>query len=301
MMFNEQQRFLLILFPVIRAATTSTTTDQATCYLPNKSIDTKAFPCNTTALANGKASACCLPNDACYESGACFQDWSGVMYRQGCTDPTFRDPACPKMCLEDGMLNDGIWIPTCVMGAGKACCLGSGMTNCCNDTKNLFDFKPGWIQAVLDPDGINRLPPIKQADVASPSTSTTPSPESTPPSSQTSSLSSESSRASPDIEVQRGPSFSSAAIAIVAVLACLLALSTTALGFLWIRHNNERKKMAALEQNYAIGQQTISNYAAQLQQSYYNEKPLPNNPIVAVEMPGTEISQELPCRSEKLK
>ncbi|KAI2617959.1 hypothetical protein GGS26DRAFT_596153 [Hypomontagnella submonticulosa] len=209
------------------------------------------------------------------------------------------------MCLQDGMLNDGIWIPTCEMGAGKACCLANGQKNCCNDTANLFDFKPGWIQAVLNPDGTNRLPPVKQANVESSSTSTTLSPESTSPSSQTSSLSVESSSTSPAIEVPSSPSFSPAAIAAVAVLACLLALCMGALGFIWIRYNSERKKVAALERDHATGQQTISTYAAEIQQqqhSYYNEKPLPDNPIVtAVEMPGTEISQELPCRDQKLR
>ena len=76
--------------------------DQYTCYYPDKSIDLKGFACNGTTLREGGASACCLPNDICFSNGACYQDWSGVMYRLSCTDPTFRDPACAPWCLLDG-------------------------------------------------------------------------------------------------------------------------------------------------------------------------------------------------------
>ena len=88
---------------ILMVAATVQGSDQYSCYFPDKSLDLKSFACNVTAAQNGGASACCYANDLCFKSGACYQDWSGVMYRQGCTDPTFRDPACPKMCLRDGM------------------------------------------------------------------------------------------------------------------------------------------------------------------------------------------------------
>lgn len=74
------------------------------CYFPDGSVDVEGFVCNSTAAASGRGSACCLHDDACYESGACLQDWSGVFYRRGCTDPTYRAPGCPKMCV-DGKLD----------------------------------------------------------------------------------------------------------------------------------------------------------------------------------------------------
>ena len=72
------------------------------CYFPDGSIDTAGYICNTAAAETGGVSACCVHDDACYESGTCFQDWSGVMYRQSCTDPSWRDPKCPQMCLGKG-------------------------------------------------------------------------------------------------------------------------------------------------------------------------------------------------------
>lgn len=74
------------------------------CYWPNGSVDTSGYECNTTAVAQGGHTSCCLHNDACYESGSCFQDWSGIMYRQSCTDPNWKDPSCPQYCLQKGLL-----------------------------------------------------------------------------------------------------------------------------------------------------------------------------------------------------
>lgn len=68
--------------------------------------DTSGFECNNTAVAQGGHTSCCLHNDACYESGSCFQDWSGIMYRQSCTDPNWKDPSCPQYCLQKGR-----WLP----------------------------------------------------------------------------------------------------------------------------------------------------------------------------------------------
>ena len=88
---------------------------QYSCYYPDKSMDLKGFACNGTAIKEGGASACCLPNDICFSNGACYQDWSDVMYRLSCTDPTFRDPACAPWCLQDGSYvptSTLLWLPT---------------------------------------------------------------------------------------------------------------------------------------------------------------------------------------------
>lgn len=70
------------------------------CYFPDGSIDLEGYVCNGTAAATGAGSACCLHDDACYASGVCFQDWSGVFYRRSCTDPNYRAGACPKQCAQ---------------------------------------------------------------------------------------------------------------------------------------------------------------------------------------------------------
>ncbi|KAI0098123.1 hypothetical protein F4776DRAFT_650824 [Hypoxylon sp. NC0597] len=234
----------------------------ATCYFPNREIDTLSVPCNGSAQQSGDASPCCRPNDACYESGACFQDWSGVMYRQSCTDPSFRDPACPQMCLGEGMLEDGIWVLTCDMKAGKACCL-IGDTSCCGNESTLFDFKPGYIRAVLNGDGTNRLGPYVDAKGVTEATSIIIS------SSQTSSIVTSSTATSEDAIYQSdhpgtanvssdslssspSPNFSTAAIAAVAVLGTLLAMSLLALIFLWLRSKKKGQEKHSSEMKPAL-------------------------------------------------
>ncbi|KAI1463687.1 uncharacterized protein F4812DRAFT_237870 [Daldinia caldariorum] len=232
-------------------------TNLPTCYFPDRSIDTLSVPCNNTAQELGGASSCCRPNDACYDSGACFQDWSGVMYRQSCTDPTFRDPACPKMCLGDGMLKDGVWILTCDMAAGKACCLTND-TSCCGSESSWFDFKPGYIKAVLNGDGSNRLGPYISAGESHSLTSVTTS------TSQTSAISTEKTNSviSPSIAANQSsdpspsPSFSTAAIGATASLGALLVISITALIFIYLRRSKRDK------QGFAESPQMQSTFVA---------------------------------------
>ena len=76
--------------------------DQYACYYPDGSVSPKSYACNVTAVQNGEHSPCCFANDMCFDSGACYQGWSGVMYRHSCTDPKFLSPACPRWCLEQG-------------------------------------------------------------------------------------------------------------------------------------------------------------------------------------------------------
>ncbi|OTB17136.1 hypothetical protein K445DRAFT_10673 [Daldinia sp. EC12] len=237
----------------------------ATCYFPDRSIDTRSVPCNNTAQDLGAASSCCLVWDACYESGACFQDWSGVtidarrlplecsilemypglyisikidllkVYRRGCTDPTFRDPACPKMCLEEGMLKDGILILTCDMRAGKACCLTSD-TSCCGNESLRIDFKPGTLKAVLDGDGSNRLrSPTESVTTSTSQTSATP-------------LEKTHSVISPSIDADKSsnspasPNFPDAAIGVIASLGALLLMGILALIFIYLRKFKRNKQ-----------------------------------------------------------
>lgn len=129
----------------------------ARCYFPDGTLDTKSFVCNTTAVDNGGSSACCLAGDDCYDSGTCYQGWSGIAYRNTCTDPTWKSRACPQFCLESDMLDAGIWIQSCDLRTRSACCL-VGSANCCNDTTKTFTYAPGILVAVLgNPGGQNML------------------------------------------------------------------------------------------------------------------------------------------------
>lgn len=141
----------LIFFITAASCTT------ARCYYPDGTLDTKSFVCNTTAVDSGGSSACCSAGDDCHDSGTCFQGWSGIAYRNTCTDPTWKSAACPQFCLESGMLDAGIWIQSCDLRTKSACCV-VGSANCCNDTSNIFTYAPGILVAVLgNPGGLNML------------------------------------------------------------------------------------------------------------------------------------------------
>jgi hypothetical protein len=72
------------------------------------SSDTVYLPCNLTAIANDKHSACCAYGDLCLTNGLCRNpdnDAKGLnhYWQVGCTDATFNDDACPKYCQEVSM------------------------------------------------------------------------------------------------------------------------------------------------------------------------------------------------------
>lgn len=79
------------------------------CFFPNGTqyTDKKFTPCNLTAVANNAGhSACCAVGDLCLTNGMCRNpsddsnsrndNW---YWREGCTDPTFQDDACPRYCM----------------------------------------------------------------------------------------------------------------------------------------------------------------------------------------------------------
>lgn len=71
------------------------------CYFPSGNDTGSTYiPCNQTAVANGEHSACCAPNDMCFTNGLCKanpDNWNWN-WRVGCTDQTWKDPACPNYC-----------------------------------------------------------------------------------------------------------------------------------------------------------------------------------------------------------
>jgi hypothetical protein len=78
-----------------------------TCYMPNGTANTPDYqPCHT-----GRVSMCCATNrnnsytnicrsdDLCIETGTTEFPGSNHIWREGCTDPTWKDPACLKLCV----------------------------------------------------------------------------------------------------------------------------------------------------------------------------------------------------------
>lgn len=74
----------------------------ATCYHPNGSavLSADQLPCNT---AIGVESMCCNTGNMtspgrCDKDGLCISYHNDYLWRNACTDPTWRDPACLHIC-----------------------------------------------------------------------------------------------------------------------------------------------------------------------------------------------------------
>ncbi|KAL2109712.1 hypothetical protein VUR80DRAFT_2114 [Thermomyces stellatus] len=113
-----------------------------TCYFLDGSPAERLFRCDNST--DGE-STCCTAGSICWSNGVCQEDLPGLprdYTRAGCTDPTWRDPACLRECEElphDIMVGirpcDGIEDGT------SYCCddgeKGRGSFHCCN-TKSLI-------------------------------------------------------------------------------------------------------------------------------------------------------------------
>ncbi|KAL9607026.1 MAG: hypothetical protein Q9167_008018 [Letrouitia subvulpina] len=89
------QHFLVL---VVLAA--SSALAASTCYAPNGTAIIDEFPytpCNT----NDEFSMCCRVSttDTCRPDGLCDSAWDGKVWRDYCTDPTWQDPSCVKLCV----------------------------------------------------------------------------------------------------------------------------------------------------------------------------------------------------------
>jgi len=93
---------LIVVLTIIRPS-------YATCYQRNGTeISSQDYqPCTSSA---GATSMCCatsrLNADLCLPSGLCVggADTAGgrLFWRESCTDPTWQDPACLKICDQGG-------------------------------------------------------------------------------------------------------------------------------------------------------------------------------------------------------
>ena len=91
--FNCYLAFVYIVFVSLQPC-------QAECYHPDGSDAGSAYqPCHT-----GGQSMCCALNQVngysnrCRPDNLCFEDDTGLIFRESCTDPTWKDPACLQLC-----------------------------------------------------------------------------------------------------------------------------------------------------------------------------------------------------------
>lgn len=89
--------FFEIFCPLVRGA----------CYYPNGTdmnefydfpVKANYSPCNFSS----EHVMCCAQWDSCRSDGLCFnkQDSNKEVWRDGCTDPTWKSPSCIKLCLD---------------------------------------------------------------------------------------------------------------------------------------------------------------------------------------------------------
>ena len=78
-------------------AAKSTKVSDAQCYFLNGAPSLNSYRCDNSTAGH---STCCQAGAVCYSNGVCkvmnegIQDWQRV----GCTDPTWKDPACLDQC-----------------------------------------------------------------------------------------------------------------------------------------------------------------------------------------------------------
>ncbi|KAF1955884.1 hypothetical protein CC80DRAFT_81553 [Byssothecium circinans] len=114
------------------------------CYgLLGNELDSTYAPCKSST----KHSGCCAIRrpvgsvDICLDNGLCMatnDEYMGSIWQKGCTDPTGKDPGCPKLCPDvtddfAGGKKAHAWnIQMCDFGS--YCCRGvDDRSNCCNN------------------------------------------------------------------------------------------------------------------------------------------------------------------------
>jgi hypothetical protein len=166
------------------------------------------------------------------------------------------------------------------MKNGKACCLVGD--SCCNDTSKYFDFKPGYIQAVINGDGTNRLAQYIPADGSSAAANSTPS--SSAESSMSTAMAAAAGETGSSTAEKTCPGTNKPAIALGVVLGALIPAALAGLVFFWLQYVRERKARLEAE---AANLQYVAAYRSRAEEELH---------VPAAELFGSEIT-ELPLKS----
>lgn len=133
--------------------------------------------------------------------------------------------------------------------------------SCCNDTSNLFTFTPGYIQAVINGDGTNRLGPYVAANEKAVTTLT-----STASAGSVASSSSNTSATAGDTAGLSTP-VRDAIIAIGAVLGAFLLIALALLVFVWRKYSQERRLRR--EEQVVLRRQQKENWSQSMHQPIF--------------------------------
>lgn len=121
----------------------------AKCYFPNgKEMQmprVEFVECDSSQ----KHTMCCGKDDRCRPDGLCDSIWYGKVFRNGCTDPTWKSPSCVKLC-DKGFLDVSVWngevkdlsnsgVPVTLCDDGSYCCGDGTMAKtCCESRQGVF-------------------------------------------------------------------------------------------------------------------------------------------------------------------
>ncbi|KAH9829774.1 hypothetical protein Tdes44962_MAKER02252 [Teratosphaeria destructans] len=122
------------------------------------------FPCGASNATDAQAQSCCYAGDVCMEDSICHYTHGGVTngtgyYMAGCTDSSWKDPACPKQCTSE-------------YGADIVYDSTSGHWDCCRSTEDSLNCQEPSDMGI-DAPSPNNLVVIKQLTQAVPSTALT--------------------------------------------------------------------------------------------------------------------------------
>ena len=75
--------------------------EEQSCWYPDGVLSPHDTPCSDLELSNGGAVPCCGPGRICMPNKLCAPNATQSMTVRGsCTDQTYLDPNCPKICIE---------------------------------------------------------------------------------------------------------------------------------------------------------------------------------------------------------
>ena len=122
----------------------------AKCYFPNgKEMSMPGvifFECDSSSQEH---TMCCGKGDECRPDGLCDSNWYGQVFRNGCSDPTWKSPSCVKLC-DSGFLDVSVWngevkdlsnsgVPVTLCDDGSYCCGDGAMAEtCCTSRQGVF-------------------------------------------------------------------------------------------------------------------------------------------------------------------
>ncbi|KAF7859425.1 uncharacterized protein EAF02_010873 [Botrytis sinoallii] len=144
----KTQFLLFCSFSLPLLASAATTDTPTTCYVINGQHNANAgYRCDNSTTGH---SSCCAAGAICFSNGVCQQANGNVQdyLRVGCTDPTWKDPACLNQCTSYARSSTaGIrFCNGAITSTTEYCCdtgaNGVGSFACCHDDSDIFNISP---------------------------------------------------------------------------------------------------------------------------------------------------------------